>query len=129
MLFSTALIVAKIIIAITIFNVWLFRVNKPTPWRGGDAKSMKEEFETYGLSKTIMYLVGTIKLALAILLVISIWVTHLSTLAAGAMGIFMLGAIAMHFKVADPKIRSFPALILLLLSIGIVVGEVLLEGL
>lgn len=128
MLLSIALIVAKVIIAITIFNVWLVRVNKPTPWRGGDAKSMKEEFETYGLSKSIMYFVGAIKLALAIVLVISIWVTKWSTLAAGAMGIFMLGAIAMHIKVADPKIRSFPALILLLLAIGIVVGEVLLEG-
>ncbi|WP_339704655.1 DoxX family protein [uncultured Kriegella sp.] len=127
MLLSSALVVSKIIIAITIGNVWLFRVNKPTPWRGGDAKSMKEEFETYGLSKPIMYLVGTIKIALAIVLVISIWVTDLSTPTAGAMGIFMLGAIAMHFKVADPKIRSFPALILLLLCIGIVVGEVLLE--
>lgn len=129
MLLSTALIVAKIVISITIFNVWLVRVNKPTPWRGGDAKSMKEEFETYGLSKAIMYIVGTIKVILAMVLFISIWVPELSTPAAGAMGIFMLGAIAMHFKVADPKIRSFPALVLLLLSIGIVVGEVLLEGL
>ena len=91
MLLSTALIVAKIVISITIFNVWLVRVNKPTPWRGGDAKSMKEEFETYGLSKAIMYIVGTIKVILAMVLFISIWVPELSTPAAGAMGIFMLG--------------------------------------
>ncbi len=128
MLLSAALVVAKMIIFITIINVWLIRVNKPTPWRGGEAKSMKEEFETYGLSTTIMYIVGTIKVILALVLLSSIWLTALSTIAAGAMGIFMLGAIAMHFKIADPKIRSFPALILLLLSIGIVVGEVFLEG-
>ena len=59
-------VAAKIIIFISIINVWFIRFNKPTPWRGGDSKSMKEEFETYGLSHTIMYLVGTIKVGLAI---------------------------------------------------------------
>ena len=89
---------------------------------------MKEEFETYRLSPAIMYIVGTIKVTLAVLLLVSIWIKDLSTPAAGAMGIFMLGAIAMHFKADDPNIKSLPALILFLLSIGIVVAEVLLEG-
>ncbi|MCK0189190.1 DoxX family protein [Arenibacter sp. F20364] len=122
-------VAAKIIIFLSILNVWFLRFNKPTPWRGGESKSMKEEFETYGLSHTIMYIVGTIKVGLAILLVVSIWLKDLSTPAAGAMGIFMLGAIAMHFKADDPNIKSFPALILFLLSVGIVAGEVVLAGL
>ena len=122
------IVAAKIIIFISIINVWFIRFNKPTPWRGGDSKSMKEEFETYRLSPAIMYIVGTIKVTLAVLLLVSIWIKDLSTPAAGAMGIFMLGAIAMHFKADDPNIKSLPALILFLLSIGIVVAEVLLEG-
>ena len=122
-------VAAKIIIFISIINVWFIRFNKPTPWRGGDSKSMKEEFETYGLSHTIMYLVGTIKVGLAILLIVSLWIKDLSTPAAGAMGIFMLGAIAMHFKADDPSIKSFPALILFILSVGIVAGEVVLADL
>lgn len=121
-------VAAKIIIFMSIINVWFFRFNKPTPWRGGDSKSMKEEFETYRLSPTIMYIIGTIKVSLAVLLLISIWIKDLSTPAAGAMGIFMLGAIAMHFKADDPSIKSFPALILFLLSVGIVAGEVALQG-
>ena len=128
MFISYFLIAAKIIISISIINVWFIRFNKPTPWRGGDSKSMKEEFETYRLSPAIMYIVGTIKVSLAILLLISIWIKDLSTPAAGAMGIFMLGAIAMHFKADDPNIKSLPALILFILSIGIVVAEVLLKG-
>ncbi|MCK0133603.1 DoxX family protein [Arenibacter sp. S6351L] len=128
MLISYFMIAAKIIIFISIINVWFIRFNKPTPWRGGDSKSMKEEFETYRLSPAIMYTVGTIKVTLAVLLLVSIWIKDLSTPAAGAMGIFMLGAIAMHFKADDPNIKSLPALILFLLSIGIVVAEVLLEG-
>jgi len=122
-------VAAKIIIFASIINVWFFRFNKPTPWRGGESKSMKEEFEIYGLSNTIMYIVGTIKVVLAILLIASIWIKDLSTPVAGAMGIFMLGAIAMHFKANDPNIKSFPALILFLLSVGIVVAEVILAGL
>ncbi len=122
-------VAAKIIIFLSIINVWFLRFNKPTPWRGGESKSMKEEFETYGLSHTIMYIVGTIKVGLAILLIVSIWLKDLSTPAAGAMGIFMLGAIAMHFKADDPNIKSFPALILFLLSVGIVAGEVVLASL
>lgn len=122
-------VAAKIIIFISIINVWFIRFNKPTPWRGGDSKSMKEEFETYGLSHTIMYLVGTIKVGLAILLIVSLWIKDFSTPAAGAMGIFMLGAIAMHFKADDPNIKSFPALILFILSVGIVAGEVVLADL
>lgn len=122
------MVAAKIIIFISIINVWFIRFNKPTPWRGGNSKSMKEEFETYGLSQIIMYIVGTMKVGLAVLLIVSLWIKDLSTPAAGAMGIFMLGAIAMHFKADDPNIKSFPALILFLLSIGIVVAEVILDG-
>lgn len=122
-------VAAKIIIFMSIINVWFIRFNKPTPWRGGDSKSMKEEFETYRLSPAIMYIIGTIKISLAVMLLISIWIKDLSTPAAGAMGIFMLGAIAMHFKADDPSIKSFPALILFLLSIGIVAGEVVLADL
>tara|TARA_R110000744_G_scaffold338323_4_gene443518 strand:+ start:92 stop:481 length:390 start_codon:yes stop_codon:yes gene_type:complete len=119
-------VAAKIIIFMSIINVWFIRFNKPTPWRGGDSKSMKEEFEIYRLSPAIMYIIGTIKVSLAVMLLISIWIKDLSTPAAGAMGIFMLGAIAMHFKADDPSIKSFPALILFLISIGIVAGEVVL---
>lgn len=122
------IVAAKIIIFISIINVWFIRFNKPTLWRGGNSKSMKEEFETYGLSQIIMYIVGTMKVGLAVLLIVSLWIKDLSTPAAGAMGIFMLGAIAMHFKADDPNIKSFPALILFLLSIGIVVAEVILDG-
>ena len=34
-------IAIQIIIAASIFNVWILRFGKPTSWRGGGAKSMK----------------------------------------------------------------------------------------
>ena len=116
-------IALKVAIFLTIINVWFFRFNKPTRYRGGDAKSMKEEFEVYGISNAAMYIVGAIKVALATLLLISIWYPELSIPVASGMAIFMLGAIVMHFKANDPSIRSFPALTLLICSILIVVLE------
>ena len=113
----------KAAIFITIINVWFFRFNKPTPYRGGGAKSMKEEFEVYGLSKTVMYAIGAIKVILATAILLSIWYPDISILSTAAMAIFMLGAIVMHFKANDPGIRSFPALILLISCILIIALE------
>ncbi len=118
-------IACKVIIFISIINVWFFRFNKPTRYRGGGAKSMKEEFEVYGFSPLVMYIIGTLKVLLATALVVSYWYPDLSTPAAAGMGILMLGAIFMHFRANDPNIRSFPALLFFLLSIGIIVIDII----
>ncbi len=111
------LIVAKVIIFISIINVWFFRFNKKTLFRGGDASSMKAEFAAYGLSETMMYLVGALKVLSAFGLILSIWVPQLAIPAAAIMAILMLGAIYMHFKISDPLTKSLPAFIFLLLSL------------
>ncbi len=112
--------IVKIILFISIVNVWLFRFNKETPWRGGQAKSMKDEFKTYGLSETMMYLIGGLKLVAALLLLISIWVPSLTLYGAGTMAILMVGAIIMHIKVSDPLKKSFPAFSFLVLSLVLI---------
>ena len=113
----------KVAIFITIINVWFFRFNKPSPYRGGNAKSMKEEFEVYGLANTLMYIIGALKVILSTVLLLSIWFPEWSIPSAIGMAILMLGAIAMHFKANDPGIRSFPALSLLISCILIIVLE------
>lgn len=110
----------KIIIFVSIINVWFFRFNKSTSWRGGKASSMKEEFAAYGLSTTVMYIVGTLKVLSALLLVVSIWLPSLLLPAAGLMALLMLGAIAMHLKINDPLRSSFPAFSFLVLSLVLI---------
>lgn len=83
---------------------------------------MKEEFATYGLSEGMMYAVGFVKVTLAALLLISIWVPVLTTYAASGMAILMIGAIFMHIKVKDSLSRSLPASIMLLLSVLAMLG-------
>tara|TARA_R110000868_G_scaffold134104_4_gene345988 strand:- start:319 stop:681 length:363 start_codon:yes stop_codon:yes gene_type:complete len=111
------IILLKFIIGLSIINVWLFRTSKSSQWRGGEASNLKAEFEAYGLSKDTMKLVGTVKVALSVLLILSIWFPFFQPYAAYGISILMLGAIAMHFKIKDPIKKSFPAFTFLILSL------------
>ena len=71
------IMILQLIISIGLINVWFFRFNKATDYRGGNAKNMQEEFLAYGLPIWSMYLVGTLKVAIAVMLIISIWVEEL----------------------------------------------------
>jgi len=110
-------ITIQLIIAVSIFNVWILRFGKPTSWRGGTAKSMEEEFEAYGLPQWFMKVVGFLKLTFALLLIAGIWFQYLITPAATGMAVLMLGAIVMHIKVKDSLIKSLPAFTFLVLSL------------
>ena len=115
-----AIIIIKVFIFLSIVNVWFLRFNKQTSWRGGQAANMKQEFETYGLSEPLMYLVGGLKVLAAALLLVSIWVPELTLAGAGIMAFLMAGAILMHLKVKDPLRRSFPAFSFLVLSVFLI---------
>lgn len=113
---ETLRIVLQIVIALGIANVWLVRAQRPTRYRGGGAPSMKEEFAAYGLSEGAMRLIGGLKLTLALLLIVGIWVPELVLPAALGMSVLMLGAVGMHLKVKDAPIRTLPALCMLGMS-------------
>ena len=107
----------KIIIAISIINVWLFRFKQATTWRGGNAETLKQEFEAYGLPEWLMYLVGGAKILLSIGLLASIYYTNLEVPSAFGIATLMLAAIFMHIKISDPLKKSLPAFIFLILSL------------
>jgi hypothetical protein len=109
-------IILKTIIFLGIINVWFLRFSKSTAWRGGEAKSMKEEFSVYSLSENFLYLVGALKVVSAFAIFISIWYPSLLLYGAGVMTILMIGAISMHIKVKDPIQKSIPAAAMLLMS-------------
>ena len=110
-------IACQLVIALGLLNVWLLRTGKPTPWRGGDAKNMREEFAVYGLSPGFMKVIGFLKVTLAGCLIIGLWVHVVTRPAAIGVAALMLGAVAIHLKVKDPLQRSLPAFTLLVLSI------------
>lgn len=112
-------IALQVIIGLGILNVWLLRFGKSSQWRGGEATNMKEEFAAYGLSPTVMYLVGFLKVLCAGLLLAGIWLEVLVLPGALGMTFLMLGAVAMHLKVEDPPKKSLPAGTLLVLSVAV----------
>ena len=112
-------IAAQIVIAVSIYNVWFLRFNKPTIYRWKDAQNMREEFISYGLPDALVWIVGALKVVFATMLVIGIYYQPLIFPAAVGMAALMLGAIIMHLKVKDQPIKSLPAAIFLILSLSI----------
>lgn len=103
----------QLIVGLSILNVWLVQLNKSTQWRGGNATTIKEEFTVYGLPKWSLYLVGFLKVALALSLIAAIWFPSFLQPAALGLSALLLGSVLMHFKIKDPIKKSFPALIFL----------------
>jgi uncharacterized membrane protein YphA (DoxX/SURF4 family) len=114
---KSVVLASQVVIALGLLNVWLLRAGKPSSWRGGSARSMKEEFEAYGLPSWFMPVVGFLKVTLAILLIAGIWLPAVTKPAAGDAAVLMAGAVAMHVKVKDPVRRSLPALAMLTLCL------------
>ena len=77
MLVEYVKIAAQITIALSIYNVWFFRFNKPTRYRGKNAETMKDEFTSYGLPDYFVWLIGFLKVTLATLLLVGIYINSL----------------------------------------------------
>jgi uncharacterized membrane protein YphA (DoxX/SURF4 family) len=110
-------IASQVVIALGLLNVWLLRSRKASPWRGGDATNMHEEFAAYGLPAWAPGVVGGLKVGLALLLLGGIWLPVVTRPAAIGVAVLMVGAIAMHVKVGDAPQKSLPAAVLLGLSL------------
>ena len=91
---SYIIIALKIIVGLSILNVWLIQAKKQTKWRGGTASSISEEFEVYGLSKSFYTTIYFLKVSLAILLLASIQFDILTLASSLGLAILLLGSIA-----------------------------------
>ena len=113
------LIILQIIVALGILNVWLLRSGKATPFRGGEAKTLREEFAAYGLPFWFMCLIGVLKVGLALALIAAIWNHRIAQPAAIGLGALMLGAFVMHLKVKDPMKKALPSVAVLAMCAAI----------
>ncbi len=117
---DTLILILKIVVAVSILNVWLVQNKKPTRWRGGNAQTIIEEFKVYGLPEWMCYTVGTLKVLFAVGLIVSIWVESVTNISAIGLGTLLTGSVLMHVKINDPLYKSFPALLFLAMCITIV---------
>lgn len=114
---ETVSLLLQIIIPLGIFNVWLLRPKKATAYRGGAATNLKDEFAAYGLPEAAFYIIGTLKLGAAVLLLLGLVLPILVFPGALLMAALMLGAVLMHAKVSDPLVRCVPAALMLVMSL------------
>jgi uncharacterized membrane protein YphA (DoxX/SURF4 family) len=112
----------QIIIALGLLNVWLIRSGQATPYRGGNATSMEEEFRVYGFSRWFMLIIGSVKVVMAICLLAGLWYPQLTRAAAAVIVPLMIAAVFMHFKVRDPWPKAAPATAVLLMALLVLIS-------
>ena len=112
--------ILTLVVSTTIINVWLFRFNDETIYRGGEALNMLEEFNIYGFSETFTYIIGFIKVSCALALLLSIYYNKILLPAALVIIALMSGALVMHFTVSDEIIKFLPAALVLIATLTIV---------
>lgn len=117
--------ILQVVVALGLLNVWLIRAGSATSYRGGDARSLKEEFAAYGLAAFFFYLVGALKIGSAVMLIAGIWIGALVMPAATIVAVLMVGALVMHVKVKDPAVKSLPAFLMLVMSASLLVLELI----
>ena len=117
---ANVIIALKIIVGISILNVWLLQKNKATIWRGGSAKTIFEEFEAYGLSRQFCYIIGFSKVSLALILLASIQFTALTLIGSLGLSLLLFGSILVHIKIKDVWYKSFPAFLFMVMNLIIV---------
>lgn len=111
-----ALSLIQLIVAFGLLNVWLVRANWSTAYRGGNAKTLKEEFAVYGLPGWFCTFVGFLKISSALVLLAGLLWPAFILPAAALIVVLMLGAVSMHAKVGDPILKTIPAALMLLMS-------------
>lgn len=110
------LILTQIFIACAMLDVWLIRYNRPGVFRGGEAKTMAEEFEHYGLPVWFRNFIRVSKLSAGAMMIIGIWIPPVAVIAGAGLAVLMAGAVAMHVKVKDPLYKALPSSAFLVLS-------------
>jgi len=105
------------LVAVVLLSVWTWGLKRPTRFRGKRAKTMAEEFKVYGLSKKTMYVVGFLKIMVALCFFSGSWLPYLIKPAASLLSVLMLGAVVLHLNVErDNYLKVAPAYFMLFLS-------------
>ena len=116
---KTLKVILSLILSSVVINVWIFRFNRSTMYRGGDSSNMIEEFAIYGLSEAFVYIVGAFKILAALGILIGLFRKNLIIPSALLMALLMAVALFMHFKVEDDMIKFLPAFLMLILSLSL----------
>lgn len=105
---TTLSIIAQLLIALSIWIIWVFRFH-----------NVEREFKSYGLSDLTRNIIGSSKIALSTLLVAGIWHKDLLLVSSLLMALLMVAAQYYHFKAKHPLLYFVLSFVLLVLSLFI----------
>ena len=106
--------ILQALVSITLLCVWLLRFGRPTSFRGGKAKNLKDEFSVYGLPEWSFWAVGFSKVLLSLFLLAGLYFDPLVKPTALVLTLFMLAAVWMHLKMKrDSLVKALPAYLML----------------
>ena len=114
-------ILLQVFVALVVFNVWTIRSDKPTKYRGGSARTLREEFVEFGLSKKIFLYTSLIKPMLAVALIVAIFFPFMTIPIALLMAFFMAAALLMHYRIRDKLIKFIAPATIFACCIAIVI--------
>ena len=108
-------------VALTLLWVWIVRFGRATPYRGGRAKNMKDEFAVYDLPEWSVWVVGVCKVLLSLSLLAGLIYEDLVKPTALALSVLMLAAVWMHLKMRrDSLVKAAPAYLLFMACVFLV---------
>lgn len=105
---TTLSIIAQLLIALSIWIIWVFRFY-----------NVEREFKSYGLSDLTRNIIGSSKIALSTLLVAGIWHKDLLLVSSLLMALLMVAAQYYHYKAKHPLLYFVLSFVLLVLSLFI----------
>ena len=112
--------ILQVVIGLGLLNVWILRFNKSTAFRGGVAKTLKEEFLEYDLPAWSCYFIGFLKVTSALFLIAGVWIPQIVLPFAILITFLMLSAVTVHVMIHDSLLKTMPAIVMLVMS-GILV--------
>ena len=113
--------VFKGMISCGIIYAWTIGYNRPSKFRGGNARNMKEEFAVYGFPNWVLPIARVVKLSLAICLLFGYFFPFLVKPVAFALAPIMLVAVMAHLEnFRDPLIKALPAYLILSFTIFLI---------
>ena len=108
-------------ISIGIIYAWTFGFNRPSRFRGGNARNMKEEFAFYGFPDWVLPITRVVKISLAVCLLFGYFFPVLVKPVAFVLAPIMLIAVMAHLKdFRDPLVKTLPAYFILSFTIFLI---------
>ena len=116
-----AAFVFKGAISFGIIYAWTIGYNRPSKFRAGNARNMKEEFAVYGFPGWVLPVTRVVKLSLAVCLLFGYFFPIVVKPVAIALTIIMFVAVMAHLKrFRDPLIKALPAYLILSFNIFLI---------